>query len=329
MVVVTSLACGRAPPPVASLDWLAAPEPTAAPERQLPRLRVEGARLARATDGVTTSLVGVNVCSLEFDATGANFRVDERGSLTLQTLAAPARWGANAVRVPVNQQWFLERPDYVERIERLLDEANALGLYVLLDVQWEHGERTEPYHLNILELPTFGPGNTTEAFWLAATSRWSNRSNLLYDLVNEPHGHSDEDTAAAMQALVDAIRRRDQQAVVVVAGMNWAHTLDHYRRHPLQGANLVYATHQYLPYDQPDGFQERFGRASATLPVLVSEFHADPAEGDYAQRLVDFAEGASVDGWMPWAVGCGFELDDDRTREPLMGLARRMQEWPR
>lgn len=325
LITLLGVACGPvAPEPNATLDWGAPVAPTPAPAMPLPKLRVEGTDL---TDGArTVRLRGVNVCSLEFDSTGANWKLDAAGSALLRTLADPTRWKANVVRMPVNQQWFLEDDAYVERIERIIDDANRLGLYVLLEVQWELGKTLEPYHRNILQLPTFGEGNTTEAFWLRATSRWANRTNLLYDLINEPHGFSDLDTARAMQALVSAIRRRDEQTVIVVAGSNWAHSVDYYRTHPLEGANLVYSAHQYLPHDPPSHFEGAFVNAARSLPVLIGEFLAEADDAAYASELVEVAEANALEGWLPWAIGCGFDEDGDRGGEPLASLARRMRE---
>ncbi len=316
-------ACGG-PQPVATLDWSQPPQPTTAPLVQLARLSVDGTRLLGA-GGQAVRLRGVNVCSLEFDREGAIWKLNGASSAVIASLADPARWKANVVRMPVNQQWFLEDEAYAARVEALIDDANAHGLYVLLDDHWEQGKTLDPYQDNILELPTFGSGNTTEAFWLKATSRFANRTNLLYDLINEPHGHGDDETAAAMQELVSAIRRRDAAAVIVVGGMSWAHTVDHYRTHPLTGGNLVYSAHQYLPSDRADGFDQRFGNAAKVVPVLVGEFLADADHLEYAKALVAAAESDGANGWLPWAVGCGFDESDDQQAEPLVFLSSQMR----
>jgi hypothetical protein len=316
--------CGPDTPPRALLDWSVPVAPSAAPAQSPPALHVDGTQLLTA-GGAAVHLRGVNVCSLEFDAAGATWGLSAAGSTLLTTLADPARWKVNVVRVPVNQQWFLEDEAYVGRVEAIIDHAARLGLYVVLDVQWEHGQRTEPYSLNILERPTFGTGNTTEAFWLSATSRWANRTNLLLDLVNEPHGHPPEVAAAALQALIDAIRSRTADPVIVVGGPDWAHSLDPWRVHPLAGANLVYSAHQYLPYDPPADFEAKWRTPAQTLPVLLGEFLDDPAQPDYAHQVVDAAEASGVTGWLPWAIGCGFSVDDDTQSEPSRFLAAKMR----
>jgi endoglucanase len=270
----------------------------------------------------------VNVCSLEFDRAGSNWELGEGGSRLLETLADPTRWNANAVRMPVNQQWFLEDESYAQLVEALLDDADRRSLYVLLDVQWEQGRALDPYYRNILPIPTFGNGNTTEAFWHKAVSRWANRTNLLYDLVNEPHDVDAGMTAEAMQVLVDRIRRMQGEAVIVVGGMNWAHTIDYYRVRPLTGTNLVYSAHPYLPYDSPAAFRANFLEAAKQLPVILGEFTIDEQYFDgklYQRQLVEEAENGGVDGWMPWAIGCGFGKDDWNSTEVLRYLSGQMR----
>jgi hypothetical protein len=308
--------CGPAEP---GPDWTEPVSPTPAPASAPPRLHVEGATL-RDEAGREVRLRGVNVCALEFDVEGANWQLQpDGGSPLLDTLADPARWGANVVRMPVNQEWFLTDAAYVERVERLIDAAGLRGLYVLLDVQWEHAQRTEPYHLNILKVPTFGGGDTTEAFWHLASSRFANRTHLLFDLINEPHDTPAAEVSTALQRLVDRLRQRSAEPLLIIGGPDWAHSVGWYRDHPLRGENLVYSAHQYLPYDGPAQFFENFERTAEVAPVLLGEFGVEAAEVDgraWQEVLVERAEAAGVDGWLPWAIGCGFQVDDDVSGPP-------------
>ena len=298
LLLITS--CGV--PDVDGPDWLEPTTPTAAPARMPPRLHLDGADL-RDDAGHVVKLRGVNVCSLEFDSTGANWD----GAIAV--LSDPARWRANAVRMPVNQEWFLTEDAYVARVESLIDEAALAGLYVIVDVQWENAQRTEPYQLNILKAPTFGFGNTTEAFWHRASGRWSNRTHVLFDVINEPHDTPFDVLHTLMQRMVDRLSQRAPEQLVVVGGPDWAHSVEPWRQRPLKG-NVVYAAHQYLPYDPPEKFNENFGRTSRELPVIVSEFLSE--DDGYVDAVIDAAESAGVDGWMPWAIGCGFTLDEER-----------------
>jgi hypothetical protein len=266
--------------------------------------------------GKETRLRGVNVCSFEFDAFGAHWRQASDGTnRLLDVLVDPLRWNANAVRMPVNQEWFLSDPAYVERIEAVIDAAAVRGLYVILDVQWEHAQRTEPYHLNILPEPTFGAGNTTEAFWFAASGRFANRFNMLFDLINEPHDVPFSKLHQSFQMLVDLIGLRAPETLIVAGGPDWAHRVEAYRDRPLQGERVIYSAHQYLPYDAPEQFVRNFESTAMRRPVLIGEFEPSRQQVAgrlYAEVLIERAEASGVVGWLPWAIGCGMSIDDDR-----------------
>lgn len=62
------------------------------------------------------------------------------------------------------------------------------------------------------------------------------------------------------------------------------------------------------------------------LPVLVGEFLAEELNADYANAVIDAAEQGGLEGWLPWAIGCGFDEDDDARSEPMVSVARRMRE---
>jgi len=69
-----------------------------------------------------------------------------------------------------------------------------------------------------LKQPTFGLGNTTEAFWHRASGRLSNRDNLLFDIINEPHDVKPEELARGMQKMLDRLAQRAPRTPVVVSG---------------------------------------------------------------------------------------------------------------
>lgn len=313
--------CG---PPEPSLEWTAPATPTSAPLRSPERLHLEGRALVNAS-GAEVRLRGLNVCSFEFDATGATWRLEpDGGSALLDVLAEPQRWNVNVVRVPVNQEWFLSDEAYVRRVEQVIDAAAMRNVYVLLDVQWERGMKTEPYQLNILKEPTFGEGNTTEAFWFAASGRFANRTNLLFDLINEPHDVPFVRLHLSFQRLIDRLGRRAPDTLIVAGGPDWAHSVRSYRDRPLTGGRVLYSAHEYLPYDPPAKFAENFESTAAVLPVIIGELDANDAEVDgrpYAEVLIERAEAAGVVGWLPWAIGCGLSADDDRGAGPGARIA--------
>lgn len=328
LVAVALAGCG---PPEPSLDWTTPATPTPAPLRSPERLHLDGRVLTNAS-GREVRLRGLNVCSFEFDATGANWKLQaDGGSELLDVLVDPQRWNVNVVRVPVNQEWFLTDEAYVRRVEQVIDAAAVRDAYVLLDVQWERGLKTEPYQLNILKEPTFGEGNTTEAFWLAASGRFANRANLLFDLINEPHDVPFDRLHLSFQRLIDRLAERAPETLIIAAGPDWAHSVRSYRDRPLTKGRVVYSAHEYLPYDVPATFEDHFESTAAVLPVLVGEFDARDEQVDgrlYAEVLIERAEAAGAVGWLPWAIGCELGADDDRGTGAGARIASALRSFP-
>ena len=293
---------------------------------RLPRLATAGAQLVRADSGAPVRLRGVNVCSLEFDYYGANWELNGGSSALLTMLADRAKWNANVVRMPLNQEWFITDEDYVTRVEQLIDDADTKGVYAILVDQWEISHKTDPYSLNILKMPTFGAGNTTEAFWMKVASRWSKRTNLIYDIINEPHDYQASDIAASMQRTVDTISAVQPGAVFMIGGVPWAHSVDYYRTNPLRG-NVIYSVHQYMPYDDPSKFPSNFGNAAQSLPVFLGEFDMErPSfQQGYQSALLDYAETHGTVGWTAWAIGCGIPKDGYLENEPAATVAGYMR----
>lgn len=285
----------------------------AAPNQVLPRLQTSGNKIVISTTGQEIRLRGVNVCSLEFDNSGRNYELSNGQSNLLTVLSDRSKWNANSFRMPLNQEWFVNNTNnYVSRVTQIIDDANNKGLYVIADDQWEKGQSTDPYSLNILKIPTFGSGNTTEAFWRKFISLYKDRTNIIYDVINEPHDYPASESAAAMQRMVTIMRSLQPNALIMVGGYSWAHSVDYYRTNPISGENIIYSAHQYLPYDNPDKFQSNFGATAKVRPTYLGEFDMDSdyINGQpYQKLLIDYAESNELVGWAPWAIGCGFEKD--------------------
>ena len=99
-----------------------------------------------------------------------------------------ASWGANILRLPINQDWVLNGVrkmsaiDYLKDIDQIVDWAASAGMYTLLDLQvldshtYPKKNRTQPM-----------PDNLSLLFWRILSGRYEKDPAVLYDLCNEPH----------------------------------------------------------------------------------------------------------------------------------------------
>ena len=143
---------------------------------------------------------------------------------------------------------------------------------------------------------------------------------MLYDLFNEPHDRLSDDpwplnkpdgtTYPASQyqvtmnewqpwarKLSEAIRDENPDALVFVAGTNWAYDL---RGMPMDLENVVYSTHVY-PNKGAD-WDGVFGNLSESVPVFAGELGGNEtaSDVDFVRRLLEYLHEREI-GWTAWS----------------------------
>jgi hypothetical protein len=177
-----------------------------------PSVRVKGNRLIDA-QGKVLQFRGVNVSGLEFTHINGQPEPDGWGGQK-PNLKAIKAWNANAIRVPLNEASYLGLMTYdlpqgkgkaIERkadpsgrykqlVRDVVDEATAMGFYVILDLHKNAPNATMP------GIPTPVPisprssaqnemadADYSPSFWKAVASDYKNYPNVIFDLFNEPH----------------------------------------------------------------------------------------------------------------------------------------------
>lgn len=148
--------------------------------------------------GRTIRLLGVNVTSSEY-ACVDGYGYDQ-GDYTDATAAAIASWGANAVRVPLNEDcWLgingepsdaegqaLTQAGYQHEIEQFVADLNAHGLYAILDLHW-----TAPGNQSALEQQPMPDLDHSPAFWTSVATAFKSNPAVVFDLFNEPYDPTD------------------------------------------------------------------------------------------------------------------------------------------
>jgi endoglucanase len=144
--------------------------------------------------GQAIQLRGVNVSSSEY-ACAENFGYDD-GDYTEATAAAIAAWGANAVRIPLNEDCWLNTnlpggdpyggSGYQREIESFVSDLNAHGIYAILDLHW-----TAPGNQTALEQQPMPDMDHSPAFWTSVASAFKSNPAVVFDLFNEPFDPTD------------------------------------------------------------------------------------------------------------------------------------------
>ncbi|MEX0896337.1 MAG: glycoside hydrolase family 5 protein [Patescibacteria group bacterium] len=261
------------------------------------------------SDGLPHQFVGVARPSLEWVQTGEN--------ISREDFAKMRQLGINLVRLPLNQQYYLQSEEYRRLVDRSVEWINSLGMAVMLDLHWSDKGGLDP----VAEQQVMADKNSL-IFWREVATLYKDNSEVIFELYNEPHdispevwlnGGPNEDgfEAVGMQTMADLIRNEvGADNLIVVNGINWGY--DHQPLARVEGKNIIYGTH---PYGQHPGKQIRqdwdahFGFLSADYPVMITEFGDTSAcEGVFQKELVEYANEHSM-SWVAWAwypADCGF-----------------------
>jgi endoglucanase len=150
--------------------------------------------------GHTIRLLGVNHTSSEYGCVDG-FGYDD-GHFDNADAAAIASWGANAVRIPLNEDcWLgingqpnssegadppLTQSGYQHEIKNYVADLNAHGIYAILDLHW-----TAPGTQVALEQQPMPDQDHSPAFWSSVASTFKNDRAVVFDLFNEPYDPTD------------------------------------------------------------------------------------------------------------------------------------------
>ena len=240
-------------------------------------------------------LRGVNCASMEWTSDG-------QGHILQSVKVAIDDWHVNHIRLPLAQdRWFGKAPEqkdegkvYRALVKEVVDLCSSKGCYIILDLHWSDvGE----WGTNIGQHSM--PDENSLAFWKDIAPIYANHPAVIYDLYNEPHdvtwdiwlnggtvtdrpngrrgGVPKTYQAVGMQKLLDTVRAAGAKNVVIVGGINWAYDfdgiLDGRQLKDPDGNGVIYANHAYNNKGHPvDVWITRMEKATATLPVIVSEF---------------------------------------------------------
>lgn len=110
--------------------------------------------------------------------------IDPLATLNTNTFNAMASWGMDAIRINMSQ-WIYEydattsaNPTYLSKLDTAISEANASGLYVILDFH-DDCQSGSPHCDGMMHQESLG-------YWKMLATRYSTNTMIFYDPINEP-----------------------------------------------------------------------------------------------------------------------------------------------
>ena len=164
--------------------------------------------------GSVIQLRGVNLSGMEFvaiqgydpqDPTGVQW-----GEPSNPTWPAINAWKANIVRIPLNEASWLALTctdtdgvvhaadpgaNYQSTVARLVQEANASGLYVILDLHW-----AAPGNACPMRQSQMADADHSIDFWTSVADTYKDNPAVLFELFNEPFMNFDFSASAGTDA---------------------------------------------------------------------------------------------------------------------------------
>ncbi|MEM1509308.1 MAG: cellulase family glycosylhydrolase [Thermofilaceae archaeon] len=240
-------------------------------------------------------------------------------------------WNVKIVRFPIHYAsyaWYEEhKPGYYLRVlDQGIEWAARNGIYSIIDFHSCGWPVTGEYFGGGYDsnwgrdIYAFTPEELKE-FWGKVSKYFANDTRIaFYDLFNEPAkedpnvgGVGDDISLGAWlewrdfaEELIDIIRKNDPNRVVLVGGLQFSYYVNHAVDYPIRRPNVVYSIHIYNNTNWMVSWDEAFGNASSSIPVLVGEVGFDPEDPNiggtvenFARPLLDYLEQKSI-GWLAW-----------------------------
>ncbi len=265
------------------------------------RLEVCGRQLCNA-QGKAIQLRGMSTHGLQWYANCVN-------DASLNVLAD--EWNADVLRISMYIQeggYETDPAGFTAKVHDYIEKATARGMYAIVD--WHMLSPGDP-NFNLARAKTF---------FTEIAARHKDKTNILYEIANEPSDVHWSAIKSYADQLIPVIRAQDPDGVVLVGTEDWSSLgasgdgqgVSRILASPVNATNIMYTFHFYAA-SHDDYYLNTFRDAIAKLPVFVTEFGTQQASGDggnnftQAQRYLDLMAQHKV-SWVNWNYS-----DDMRT----------------
>ena len=285
------------------------------PSADFEGVRVVGNTLMDARGPVR--LLGVNHSGAEYACVKGLGFFD--GPPADELAVAIRSWGANTVRLPLNEHCWLGSASgafsgegYRRALEDRVRTLRKHGLYVIVDLHWSAATGRAA-----MGQEAMADGANAPAFWGSVASRFRDDRGVLFDLFNEPfltgpnawtcwnHGcvGPQGDRVSGMQELIDAVRGEGATNVLLVGGLDYANDLRGWLaqglRDPLGQLVASFHVYNFNRCRDEDCWEREIAPVERQVPVVAGELGENDCEHGFLDRFVRWADtrGVSYLGW--------------------------------
>ncbi|MEJ3745917.1 cellulase family glycosylhydrolase [Actinomycetes bacterium KLBMP 9797] len=178
-------------------------------------------------------------------------------------------WKADLFRISmyVQEEGYETNPTaFTNQVNNLVEMATARGMYALIDF---HILTPGDPNINLQHARTF---------FAAVSARHANKTNVIYEIANEPNGVSWSGIKSYAEQVIPVIRGNDPDGVVIVGTRGWSSlgvsegsNETEVINNPVNAPNVMYAFHFYAASHQGP-YRDAVSRAASRIPLFVTEF---------------------------------------------------------
>ncbi|MBO6140875.1 MAG: cellulase family glycosylhydrolase [Ruminococcus sp.] len=233
------------------------------------RLKVSGANIVDSK-GKKFQMIGMSTHGLMWE---------DFSNITTKSSLKVLRddWGVNTIRLAMYTE---EYGGYTtgsgfaaqakQKVITGVKNATDLGMYVIID--WHILKDGNPQTHQ----------KEAVAFFTEMAKKYKGYNNVIYEICNEPNGGVTwaRNIKPYCQAVVNAIRKYDKNAIIVCGTGTWSQDIDQVLGNKINDKNCVYTLHFYAN-THTDWLRNRVTSCySKGLPILVTEFDTCDASGN-------------------------------------------------
>jgi endoglucanase len=293
-------------------------------------LHVSGNRILNGANQ-PIQILGINRSGTEYSCIQNNGIFDGPSDET--SIRAIASWHTNAVRVPLNEDCWLNingvRPsfggaNYQQAIVDYVDRLNRNGLIAILELHWSAPGATPATGQTPMPDLDHSP-----AFWTSVANTFQVNTSVIFDLFNEPFPDNNRDTTAGwmcwrdggncpgvnfpvagMQQLVDTVRATGATNVIMLGGIQFSNALSQFLTFepsdPMNGLAASWHVYNFNVCNNRGCWNATAAPVAAKLPLVTGEIGENDCAHGFIDDLMTFLDNHQS-GYLGWTWNTDFD----------------------
>jgi serine/threonine protein kinase len=311
-------------------------------------LHVSGNQIMDSNNQIVR-LLGANRSGTEYKCIHAQGIFD--GQSDQISINAMLTWHINALRIPLNEDCWLNinmgnseygGRNYQIAIERYTDLLIKSGITPIFDLHW-----SAPGTRQATSLEPMPDREHAITFWSEVARAYKGNGAVIFDLFNEPFPDNNRKTdqawkcwrsgtgkdcpvgtaglsyeSAGMQELVNAVRGTGATNIIMLSGIQYGSTLDHWTDYkpsdPLNQTVASWHVYNYSQCQTSDCWKAEVLPVIRQYPMIAAEIGENDQQGSFILQVMNFLDAKKVNssGYLAWAWNTGqsaFSLITDYT----------------